>query len=78
MSTLLTYISVKDGKIKRSSLEVLSRCVELAGEHGHDAAAIVIDQSSNWSKAFSLLFRSKSAVIIELYTNRLCLDQMAI
>ena len=33
MSTLLTYISVKDGKIKRSSLEVLSRCVELADEH---------------------------------------------
>lgn len=47
MSTLLTYISVKDGKIKRSSLEVLSRCVELAGEHGHDAAAIVIDSDAS-------------------------------
>lgn len=42
MSTLLTYISVNDGKIKRSSLEVLSRCVELAGKSGGEAAAIVI------------------------------------
>lgn len=47
MSTLLTYISVKDGKIKRSSLEVLSRCVELANKHGHDAAAIVIDSDAS-------------------------------
>lgn len=45
MSTLLTYISVKDGKIKRSSLEVLSRCVELAGKNGHQSAAIVIDDN---------------------------------
>ena len=47
MSTLLTYISVKDGKIKRSSLEVLSRCVELAAENGHQAAAIVIDPDAS-------------------------------
>lgn len=47
MSTLLTYISVKDGKIKRSSLEVLSHCVELAGEHDHKAAAIVIDSNAS-------------------------------
>ena len=47
MSTLLTYISVKDGKIKRSSLEVLSRCVELAKKHGHQAAAIVIDADAS-------------------------------
>ena len=47
MSTLLTYISVKDGKIKRSSLEVLSRCVELAGEHNHKSAAIVIDSDAS-------------------------------
>ncbi|WP_340103820.1 electron transfer flavoprotein subunit alpha/FixB family protein [Rhodohalobacter sp. 8-1] len=47
MSTLLTYISVKDGKIKRSSLEVLSRCVELARENDHDAAAIVVDANAS-------------------------------
>jgi electron transfer flavoprotein alpha subunit len=47
MSTLLAYISVKDGKIKRSSLEVLSRCVELAGGNAHKAAAIVIDPNAS-------------------------------
>lgn len=47
MSTLLTYISVKDGKIKRSSLEVLSRCVELAGEQDHKAAAIIINSDAS-------------------------------
>lgn len=47
MSTLLTYISVKDGKIKRSSLEVLSRCVELAGKNDHKSAAIVVDSDAS-------------------------------
>lgn len=47
MSTLLTYISVKDGKIKRSSLEVLSRCAELAGNNGHQSAAIVVDAKAS-------------------------------
>lgn len=42
MSNLLTYISVNDGKIKRSSLEVLSRCNELAEENGLTSSAIVI------------------------------------
>ncbi|MCC5942043.1 MAG: electron transfer flavoprotein subunit alpha/FixB family protein [Balneolaceae bacterium] len=43
MSTLLTYISVSEGKIKRSSLEVLSRCNELAAQHGLKSAALVVD-----------------------------------
>lgn len=43
MSTLLTYISINDGKVKRSSLEVLSRCNELAGEFGLDSAALIVD-----------------------------------
>ncbi|MEX2456892.1 MAG: electron transfer flavoprotein subunit alpha/FixB family protein, partial [Balneolaceae bacterium] len=43
MSTLLTYISVNDGKIKRSSLEVLSRCNELAEASGQSSAALVVD-----------------------------------
>ncbi|NBC66880.1 MAG: electron transfer flavoprotein subunit alpha/FixB family protein [Bacteroidetes bacterium] len=46
MSTLLTYISVKDGKIKRSSLEVLSRCKELAEESGGDTAALLVDSNA--------------------------------
>lgn len=44
MSTLLTYISINDGKIKRSSLEVLSRCNELAEKHGLTSAALIIDK----------------------------------
>lgn len=46
MSTLLTYISVNDGKIKRSSLEVLSRCTELAEASGQSSAALVVDANA--------------------------------
>ncbi|WP_234572045.1 electron transfer flavoprotein subunit alpha/FixB family protein [Rhodohalobacter sp. 614A] len=46
MSTLLTYISVNDGKVKRSSLEVLSRCNEIAEESGLDSAALIIDSNA--------------------------------
>lgn len=42
MSTLLTYISVADGKLKRSSLEVLSRCNELAEQNGLQSDALII------------------------------------
>lgn len=47
MSTLLTVISVNDGKIKRSSLEVLSRCNELANANGLTSAALVIDANAS-------------------------------
>lgn len=47
MSTLLTVISVNDGKIKRSSLEVLSRCNELAESNGLTSAALVIDSNAS-------------------------------
>lgn len=47
MSTLLTYISVNDGKIKRSSLEVLSRCKQLAENNGQSTAALVIDAKAS-------------------------------
>lgn len=45
MSTILTYISTTDGKIKRSSLEVLSRCNELAEQHGMESAALIISDN---------------------------------
>ncbi len=45
MSTILTYISAQDGKVKRSSLEVLSRCNELAEQNGLESAAIVVSNS---------------------------------
>lgn len=61
MSTLLTYISVTDGKIKRSSLEVLSRCNELAGQHGKQSAALII--SDNGSAAANQLKKYGPSVI---------------
>jgi len=47
MSTLLTYISVNNGKIKRSSLEVLSHCNKLAADNGHTSAALVVDADAS-------------------------------
>jgi electron transfer flavoprotein alpha subunit len=47
MSTLLTYISVNDGKLKRSSLEVLSRCNELAEQNGLQSDALIIDPNAS-------------------------------
>lgn len=47
MSTLLTHIAISDGKIKRSSLEVLSRCKQLADSHGHDNEAVIIDTNAS-------------------------------
>lgn len=49
MSTLLTHIAISDGKIKRSSLEVLSRMHQLAEAHGHTTEAVIIDaEASNY------------------------------
>tara|TARA_R110002096_G_scaffold432801_2_gene650245 strand:+ start:6444 stop:7418 length:975 start_codon:yes stop_codon:yes gene_type:complete len=47
MSTLLTYVAITDGKIKRSSLEVLSHCKQLADSAGHTVAAVVIDANAS-------------------------------
>lgn len=47
MSTLLTHIAISDGKIKRSSLEVLSRCKELADNNGHTVEAVIIDTAAS-------------------------------
>ncbi|MFN2372819.1 MAG: electron transfer flavoprotein subunit alpha/FixB family protein [Cyclonatronaceae bacterium] len=43
MSLILTHIATSDGKIKRSSLEVLSHCREEAKKNGHTLAAVVLD-----------------------------------
>jgi len=43
MNTLLTYIAISDGKIKRSSLEVLSYCTKLADENNLKSVALVIN-----------------------------------
>ncbi len=41
MSSLLTHISISDGNVKRSSLEVLSRMHELAEANGHETEAVI-------------------------------------
>jgi electron transfer flavoprotein alpha subunit len=47
MSTLLTHIAITDGKIKRSSLEVLSHCRELAANSGDEVAAVIVDANAS-------------------------------
>lgn len=42
MATILSYIAISDGKIKRSSLEVLSHCRKLAEKKGDRVQALVI------------------------------------
>lgn len=43
MGVILSYIAIQDGKVKRSSLEVLSRCRELADRDGHTLKAVAVD-----------------------------------
>ncbi len=43
MSSILTYIDISDGKIKRSSLEILSYCTSLAENHGLKSEALIIN-----------------------------------
>ena len=47
MSSILTYIAISDGKIKRSSLEVLSHASKLAAAAGITCEAVVIDQRAS-------------------------------
>ncbi len=47
MSSLLTNIAISDGKIKRSSLEVLSHVRNQAVENDHSAEAVIIDAEAS-------------------------------
>jgi len=47
MSTILTHIAITDGKIKRSSLEVLSRAKELADQGGHSVEAVILNPDAS-------------------------------
>ena len=42
MSLILNYLCVHQGKIKRSSLEALSRSREVADANGHEVVALVL------------------------------------
>jgi electron transfer flavoprotein alpha subunit len=51
MSTLLAHIAISDGNVKRSSLEVLSHLRQLADEHDHSVAAVIIDpEAENYTE----------------------------
>ena len=47
MSTILTYVAIADGKIKRSSLEVLSHSKKIADANGHTVEAVIIDENAS-------------------------------
>jgi len=46
MSSILVYIATSDGKIKRSSLEVLSHCRTQAEKNGYTLSAVVLDPNA--------------------------------
>jgi electron transfer flavoprotein alpha subunit len=47
MGVILSYVAIQDGKIKRSSLEVLSHSRAVAKLGGHTVKAIIIDQAAS-------------------------------
>lgn len=47
MQTILTYIAVSEGKIKRSSLEMLSHCRKIAGDKGLNVEAVILDENAS-------------------------------
>lgn len=47
MSTILTYLAISDGRIKRSSLEVISHCRMLAEKNGLGLEAVIIDEKAS-------------------------------
>ena len=49
MGMLLTFVETRDGRAKRSSLEVLSRCREIGEQRGDDVAAAVASGDSDAS-----------------------------
>jgi electron transfer flavoprotein alpha subunit len=66
MSSILTYIAITDGKIKRSSLEVLSHCKDLANTNGLRCEAVIIDEhASSFTSEVSNYGASKIYTISE-------------
>lgn len=71
MSSILTYIAITDGKIKRSSLEVLSHCKDLANTNGLRCEAVIIDEhASSFTSEVSNYGASKIYTISEEIFNR--------
>ncbi len=42
MPSILSFVALSNGQPTRASLEVLTRCRQLAAQHGHDLAAVVL------------------------------------
>lgn len=71
MSSILTYIAITEGKIKRSSLEVLSHCKDLANTNGLRCEAVIIDEhASSFTSEVSNYGASKIYTISEEIFNR--------
>ena len=47
MSSILTYVAIADGKIKRSSLEVLSHAKQQADAHGMTCEAVIVAENAS-------------------------------
>lgn len=47
MNTILAHIAVRNGAVQRGSLEVLTRCRELARAGGHRLKAVIIDPEAS-------------------------------
>jgi len=66
MSSILTYIAITEGKIKRSSLEVLSHCKDIANTNGLRCEAVIIDEhASSFTSEVSNYGASKIYTISE-------------
>lgn len=82
MSTLLTHIATREGKIKRSSLEVLSRCNDLAASGGFTSAGIITDPDPERyidqlkSRGISLIYTIKHPVFKQ-HQNRPLIDALS-
>jgi electron transfer flavoprotein alpha subunit len=71
MSSILTYIAITEGNIKRSSLEVLSHCKDLANTNGLRCEAVIIDEhASSFTSEVSNYGASKIYTISEEIFNR--------
>ncbi|MDX1741785.1 MAG: electron transfer flavoprotein subunit alpha/FixB family protein, partial [Rhodothermales bacterium] len=81
MNGILCYVAVQDGRIKRSSLEVLTRFRDLASAHGGNLSALLVDpeaekyvpivSSYGPGKIYTLQHDAFGQHVNELYTDAL-------
>jgi len=64
MSLILNYLCVHQGKIKRSSLEVLSRSREVADANGHEVVALVLGPDAAAHAATAARFGAERVLVV--------------